>query len=834
MSSGVRLPAALIALGVAALLGFWVGRSTRLPGSSRASASEEGRSTPETTAGPRRPASAAASSASTSMVSPGEALIAWAKSPRAGTEMERVSGLVAQVGRAEIREVFERLPEIPVRTIRGIVESSLLSRWGELGGIEAMDYLTTRSGKSFDYHAKVLQVLAGWVREDPEAALRWAQDLEPGTLLQRQALATAIGGLAVVAPARALAIARESPELLGRELMRTVILTWVMQDPTAAAGALADLDVRWAGIMEGFFAQIAGQWAQRDPDAAFAWVSGLAPPGRQAQARQGWIDGLAEVDPMRALQWARQSDSKELRQFGVGRALTALAQKDLPTAVDLFKHSLSPEEQAQSISGFAWIWGLQDSEGMRAFALSLPAGRVRLEALRAVANQWSQEDPEAALRWARQLPKGAEQAAVLQTVISAFGSSDPEMVLKRAASIPAGAARQQLIATAVQNLASTDPQLALEYLKELPAGPRRTLAGTVLNQLGRMDPQAALAALDTLPASARAEGTRQLLAGWAERDVAGAFAWVKSLPDEETRRTAFGGLGWRLAESMPEEAMQYANTLPAGGARRGALREVAGYWANQDPVAAIGWLGKLAPDADVDDAVGVVLGRWSQMSPHDAAGYVARMPAGAAQNQAAIQLAGAWGNQSPEDALDWAGRFTDPATRSEAQSRVVSAWASNDPEGAAAYARSQPADVARDALVASTVHALSVDDPKSAADLVGLLSAESELRSAVYSQIGTRWAQEDPAGAAAWLKGLPVGPSRDGAVGSTAMLILESAPAAAAALALTLSNETQRRGVTEQVMGQWMKADPAAATAWIRQQPMADAEREALLGMAPR
>jgi len=55
-------------------------------------------------------------------------------------------------------------------------------------------------------------------------------------------------------------------------------------------------------------------------------------------------------------------------------------------------------------------WSQTDAPGAAAYALTLPAGQDRNQALSGVAGQWAQMDAEAAAAWVKSLPTGPGSA----------------------------------------------------------------------------------------------------------------------------------------------------------------------------------------------------------------------------------------------------------------------------------------------------------------------------------------------------------------------------------------------------------------------------------------
>jgi len=92
------------------------------------------------------------------------------------------------------------------------------------------------------------------------------------------------------------------------------------------------------------------------------------------------------------------------------------------------------------------------------------------------------------------------------------------------------------------------------------------------------------------------------------------------------------------------------------------------------------------------------------------------------------------------------------------------------------------------------------------------------------------WANRDPVGAANWLQGLPVGASRDAAVGSFVGVLSHSDPATAAVWAQSIGDDRQRAFQMENVARAWLDEDQRAASAWVQNSALPANVKQRLLG----
>jgi hypothetical protein len=124
----------------------------------------------------------------------------------------------------------------------------------------------------------------------------------------------------------------------------------------------------------------------------------------------------------------------------------------------------------------------------------------------------------------------------------------------------------------------------------------------------------------------------------------------------------------------------------------------------------------------------------------------------------------------------------------------------------------------------------AANDPAAAADWIAQLG-ESPLRVRAASFVGRQWGLRDWKATASWLETLPMGRSRDAAIGA----FVQSADGYDIKLAVEWANRMEtpegRALQVEETARRWLREDNAAARAWIANAKLPDGLAERLLSV---
>jgi hypothetical protein len=216
-------------------------------------------------------------------------------------------------------------------------------------------------------------------------------------------------------------------------------------------------------------------------------------------------------------------------------------------------------------------------------------------------------------------------------------------------------------------------------------------------------------ALVTPDAAARQKALEQV--AWDGIDVDPELArraFEKLEPDSEARRKLSAHFAMRLAESNPDEALEWALALPEEGERGEALGRIAVVISDKDPERAGRLIAEHVPEGKTRDrAVVQVLQRWSQADPAAAVEWAGDFSAGAARSAGLKVSLAAWLEKDAPAAAAWVGARSEESLRADCLVAVAESL-----RGAAAEVRTQRLAAFGDAEFRRKVENLLAQPPR--------------------------------------------------------------------------------------------------------------------------
>lgn len=272
----------------------------------------------------------------------------------------------------------------------------LLEQWGQLDGRTALAYALDPT-RPFARDAAIEAVLAGWARQNPNAAWNWVIENPSSNARDVQRHRAILTEVAARNPVRALEMADLLSNLNDRHEARQTILARVLEQnsPADALTLLAVItDPAERRLAE---AAVITQWARVDPTRAATWVDATGDEALQALALPDLTAAWAQTDPARAAAYAYAGPAGSSRARALENAIDAWidragpvapaewlnslqAQPDLDPAVATLSLAILDTDPATAMS---WILSLADPD--ERFFYATLAGR-----------EWLLHDPSTA------------------------------------------------------------------------------------------------------------------------------------------------------------------------------------------------------------------------------------------------------------------------------------------------------------------------------------------------------------------------------------------------------------------------------------------------------
>ena len=274
----------------------------------------------------------------------------------------------------------------------------LLNAWGKLDPLAALDYTTANTTTPFASQT----VLATWARNDPEAAIAWAQNNYKGDGANPWIVGV-IRGIAGNDPARATELMNSLPYSRERGEALAAILPAVIdmgpEDARKWIDAIPDERLR-TGAMD----RIVEKLAAVDPQGTLDWM--LATPGRTTDRKMDNVFSLwVRHNEKAAIESYQQLPPGKERSNALRGIINAMADKD-PQVAAKFLDSNSDDATDHVYEQFAWNTFHKNP----AFAVTY-IGRIQNKAMRnnmysRTLYAWMRRDESAAFAWiqSNQLP----------------------------------------------------------------------------------------------------------------------------------------------------------------------------------------------------------------------------------------------------------------------------------------------------------------------------------------------------------------------------------------------------------------------------------------------
>jgi len=201
------------------------------------------------------------------------------------------------------------------------------------------------------------QVVAQWAATDPRSAAAWVEQLED-PLLRKTALSSVVSAYASRRPDEAYrwASSLQSPE--GPQIVSQVIQTISWNDPVRASGLLQQLPE--SPSRDQVAQQVASAWAQRDPQAALAWVSRFsASSAVRGTMHETLFRQWAGIDAETAAAKVVEIDDTEVRNRAISGVLSS-TYLDASTADRLYERIEGAEARRRAAATMYYSWRERD------------------------------------------------------------------------------------------------------------------------------------------------------------------------------------------------------------------------------------------------------------------------------------------------------------------------------------------------------------------------------------------------------------------------------------------------------------------------------------------
>jgi hypothetical protein len=383
-------------------------------------------------------------------------------------------------------------------------------------------------------------------------------------------------------------------------------------------------------------------WAERDPGAALDFVLTYTPGTVHTVTTGGSPESASAHTPGNA--------NADDRQKFVANILQSWASKDPLAALAWVEKRPDGMEKQNCCAIILTVLAGSDPQQAVAKLIEMPAGRTRDNLLQRIAAGLGDEDPRSAAEFGKLLPAGSSRDQFLQQLAAVWIGKDPKAAVNFILELSASGSRDELMRKAVCAWARTDPDSAAKFSETLPFNRMWSMTGVAYN--------------------------------WTVSDPAAAWQWSLTIADDETRRSALGGVLRCLATtSKLNDAAKYASQI-AGDDQVRAVRSLLIDSSELDPDWTSRWVATFPAGETRNQAVEKLVQHWAESDPIATANWLAEQPRDQAFQEGARRLVPGMLKASPAVAWDWAMVLTDPAAKEERLAIVAKSWLASDTEAA--------------------------------------------------------------------------------------------------------------------------------------------------------
>ncbi|MEM1082565.1 MAG: hypothetical protein AAGI48_00450 [Verrucomicrobiota bacterium] len=233
-----------------------------------------------------------------------------------------------------------------------------------------------------------------WAKQDPQAALDWAQTLDGRD--KSAALASVLGEMAVTDPAEAASVAAGLDEDDRNRAYSEIAEKWAQSDLAAAES--------WAKTLTGedqqdAMAALIGVMAKDDPQGAAAKIEGMSEGRERERAIRDVASSWAREAPAEAAEWVvGQGDGED----GLERVIATWAGQDSAAALSFIQEQPEGEMRDAATQTYLRTDRSLEPEASISLAESISDERDRSRTVARTAMRWMRDDETAARTYVEQ------------------------------------------------------------------------------------------------------------------------------------------------------------------------------------------------------------------------------------------------------------------------------------------------------------------------------------------------------------------------------------------------------------------------------------------------
>ena len=273
------------------------------------------------------------------------------------------------------------------------------------------------------------------------------------------------------------------------------------------------------------------------------------------------------------------------------------------------------------------------------------------EEFRMLAAAWASLDGPGALEYLKSLGHDGRPENTMRESLTAWAVRDLDGAERWARSQTTNAENHYLVGV-IAGAAQTDLNRASQLLYAMPYG------------------------------RARGDALDPVITAYLDQSMAAAANWVATIPDERLKQGAVPRVAMQIAAEDPRGAAEFVMSNSDSNSIGRNVSLVARHWGFSDANEAVTWAESLPAGPVQDAALASALPALAAKDPAAAERMLNAAPASSVTDPARMQLAREYAREDPPRALAWANTLSNQHMRDMTVRRISEEWQRRDPEAA--------------------------------------------------------------------------------------------------------------------------------------------------------
>jgi len=303
----------------------------------------------------------------------------------------------------------------------------LLTRWATADADAAFSHVEKMKNKD---HARdaTFSILRALASQDPQRALEWmsdkGNDMAKGGWMGHALAGTIASEWVRQDPDAALAWANSLPKNQRQGALGGALETIAASNPVEAAQRLLELDP--GEEREKAAGNIANLWAKRAPQEAMEWAMTLEGEDRESAMSRA-LGGWASLEPEQAASFLNEIPAEERTDSQVREVGRRWASQEPSKAAEWLTNQPESRGRTEAVGYALWHWTNEDPGGAADWILEQPSGDFRDNGIASIAKATFEEDPSSAVTWAATIDNDKQREGAIERGVREWAKREPEV-----------------------------------------------------------------------------------------------------------------------------------------------------------------------------------------------------------------------------------------------------------------------------------------------------------------------------------------------------------------------------------------------------------------------